>query len=113
MDKVDRKYDILINILGADHTGYIKELNLVSALSDKTARLQSLSISKLYKNGQPFKCPRELENLFVQDLLRRWKDPIRFMMYRSNDVELDLISTKSKKRRRTTLFFMFNMQMRE
>ena len=26
MDKVSRKYDYLINILGADHAGYIKRI---------------------------------------------------------------------------------------
>ena len=25
MDKVNRKFDYLINVLGADHTGYVKE----------------------------------------------------------------------------------------
>ena len=29
MDKIDRNYNNLINILGADHTGYIKELKLL------------------------------------------------------------------------------------
>ena len=31
-DKINRKYDNLINILGADHTGYIKEYQLQSQL---------------------------------------------------------------------------------
>ena len=34
-DKVIRKYDKLINILGADHTGYIKELKVRSKLYQK------------------------------------------------------------------------------
>ena len=35
MDKVHRNYDNLINILGADHTGYLKRIKAaVSALSD-------------------------------------------------------------------------------
>ena len=39
-DKINRKYDNLINILGADHTGYIKRISAaVSALSDKKVKL--------------------------------------------------------------------------
>ena len=34
-DKINRKFDKLVNILGADHTGYIKRISAaVSALSD-------------------------------------------------------------------------------
>ena len=36
MDKVNRKYNNLVNVLGADHTGYIKRITAaVSALSDE------------------------------------------------------------------------------
>ena len=39
-DKINRKYDNLINILGADHTGYINRITAaVSALSDKKVKL--------------------------------------------------------------------------
>ena len=35
-DKIDRKFDNLINVLGADHTGYIKRISsAVKALSKK------------------------------------------------------------------------------
>ena len=36
MDKINRKFNKLINILGADHTGYVKRISsAVSALSNK------------------------------------------------------------------------------
>ena len=38
-EKINRKFDILINILGADHTGYIKRISAaVSALSEKKVK---------------------------------------------------------------------------
>ena len=57
-DKILKKYDNLINILGADHTGYIKRITgAVSALSNKKVKLNCkvCQLVKLYKNGQPFK----------------------------------------------------------
>ena len=58
MDKINRKYENLINILGADHTGYIKRITAaVSALSDNKTKLNCkvCQLVKLYKNGEP--CP--------------------------------------------------------
>ena len=41
LDKINRKYDNLINILGADHTGYIKRITAaVSALSNKKVTIK-------------------------------------------------------------------------
>ena len=94
-DKISRKYDNLINILGADHTGYIKRISAgVSALSDKKVKLNCkvCQLVKLYKNGKPFKMSKRAGDFIsVQDLLDEVnKDSIRFMMLnRSNDVELD------------------------
>ncbi len=94
-DKIERKFDNLINILGADHTGYIKRISAaVSALSDKKVKLKCkvCQLVKLYKNGKPFKMSkRQGEFISVQELLNQVnKDAIRFMMLnRSNDVELD------------------------
>ena len=94
-DKIERHYDNLINILGADHTGYIKRITAaVSALSNKKVKLNCkvCQLVKLYKNGQPFKMSkRSGDFISAQDLLNEVdKDSIRFMMLnRSNDVELD------------------------
>ncbi len=104
MDKIDRRYDILINILGADHTGYIKRIkSAVSALSDNKTLLNCkvCQLVKLYKNGQPFKMSKRAgEFILAQDLLIEVdKDPIRFMMLnRSNDVELDFDFDKVKEK---------------
>ena len=104
MDKVDRNYDVLINILGADHTGYIKRIkSAVSALSDNKTLLDCkiCQLVKLYKNGQPFKMSKRAgEFISAQDLLSEVdKDSIRFMMLnRSNDVELDFDFNKIKEK---------------
>ena len=94
-DKVLRKYDKLINILGADHTGYIKRIEgAVKALSENKTILECkvCQLVKLYKDGSPFKMSKRAGDFVsVGDLLNEVnKDSIRFMMLnRSNDVELD------------------------
>jgi len=95
MDKVERKYKYLINVLGADHTGYTKRIiAAVSALSENKVKLNCkiCQLVKLYKDGKPYKMSkRSGDFISAQDLLNEVnKDSIRFMMLnRSNDVELD------------------------
>ena len=104
MDKINRKYENLINILGADHTGYIKRITAaVSALSDNKTKLNCkvCQLVKLYKNGEPYKMSKRAgEFISVQDLFNEVeKDQIRFMMLnRSNDVELDFDFDKVKEK---------------
>ena len=103
-DKISRKFNKLINILGADHTGYIKRISAaVSALSNNKVKLECkvCQLVKLYKKGQPFKMSKRAgEFITVQDLLNEVnKDSIRFMMLnRSNDVELDFDFDKVKEK---------------
>ena len=102
--KINRKFDNLINVLGADHTGYIKRISAaVSALSDKKIKFNCkvCQLVKLYKNGKPFKMSkRSGDFITVEDLLSEVnKDAIRFMMLnRSNDVELDFDFEKVKEK---------------
>ena len=104
MDKVNRNYNNLINILGADHTGYIKRISAaVSALSENRVKLNCkvCQLVKLYKNGEPFKMSKRAGDFIsAQDLLNEVeKDQIRFMMLnRSNDVELDFDFNKVKEK---------------
>ncbi len=103
-DKISRKFDKLINILGADHTGYIKRItSAVTALSDQKVKLNCkvCQLVKLYKNGKPFKMSKRAGDFIsAQDLLNEVsKDSIRFMMLnRSNDVELDFDFEKVKEK---------------
>ena len=104
MDKVNRNYNNLVNILGADHTGYIKRITAaVSALSGNKIKLNCkvCQLVKLYKNGEPFKMSKRAGDFIsAQDLLNEVeKDQIRFMMLnRSNDVELDFDFNKVKEK---------------
>ncbi len=104
MDKVERKFEHLINVLGADHTGYIKRLKAaVGALSENKVKLDCkvCQLVKLFKNGKPFKMSKRTgEFISAQDLLNEVnKDSIRFMMLnRSNDVELDFDFDKVKEK---------------
>ncbi len=94
-DKVSRNFDFLINILGADHTGYIKRITAaVSALSKDKTKLDCrvCQLVKLFKNGKPYKMSkRSGDFISASDLLNEVdRDSVRFMMLnRSNDVELD------------------------
>ena len=94
-NKVSRKYDTLINILGADHTGYIKRISAaVEALSQKKTifKCKVCQLVKLFKDGQPYKMSKRAGDFIsVKELLSEvGKDSVRFMMLnRSNDVEIE------------------------
>ena len=104
MDKVERNYNYLVNVLGADHTGYIKRITAaVEALSSGQVKLKCkvCQLVKLYKKGKPFKMSKRAGDFIsAQDLLNEVnKDSIRFMMLnRSNDVELDFDFDKVKEK---------------
>ena len=93
--KIKKKYDTLINILGADHIGYIKRISAaVSAMSNNKTNLvcKVCQLVKFLKDGEPFKMSKRSGDFFpLKKLLNEVnKDSIRFMMlYRSNDVELE------------------------
>ena len=94
-NKLDRKFDRLINILGADHAGYIKRISSsVEALSNSKERLicKVSQLVKLIKDKKPFKMSkRKGDYITIEDLINEvGKDATRFIMLnRSSDVELD------------------------
>ena len=102
--KINRNFDKLINILGADHAGYIKRITaVVEAISGKK-NILSCKVSqlvKLIKDGKPFKMSkRKGDYITVEDLIKQvGKDATRFIMLsRSNDVELDFDFLKVKEK---------------
>ena len=112
-DKVSRNYNYLINILGADHTGYVKRISAAtSALSDNKIILicRVCQLVKLFKNGQPYKMSKRAGDFIsVRDFLDEVdKDSVRFMMLnRSNDVELDFDFDKVlEKTRENPVFYV-------
>ena len=94
-NKLDRKFDRLINILGADHAGYIKRISSsVEALSNSKDRLicKVSQLVKLIKDKKPFKMSkRKGDYITIEDLINEvGRDATRFIMLnRSSDVELD------------------------
>ena len=94
-NKLDRKFDRLINILGADHAGYIKRISSsVEAISNSKDRLicKVSQLVKLIKDKKPFKMSkRKGDYITIDDLINEvGKDATRFIMLnRSSDVELD------------------------
>ena len=94
-NKLDRKFDYLINILGADHAGYIKRISSsVDALSNSKGKLicKVSQLVKLIKDKKPFKMSkRKGDYITLDDLINEvGKDATRFIMLsRSSDVELD------------------------
>ena len=94
-NKLDRQFDCLINILGADHAGYIKRISSsVEALSNSKDKLicKVSQLVKLIKDNKPFKMSkRKGDYITLDDLINEvGKDATRFIMLnRSSDVELD------------------------
>ena len=104
LNKVNRNFDTLINILGADHAGYIKRITAaVEALTDDKNKLvcKVSQLVKLIKDNKPFKMSkRKGTYITVEDLIHEvGKDATRFIMLnRSSDVELDFDFSKVKEK---------------
>ena len=103
-NKLDRGFDKFINILGADHAGYIKRItSVVEAISGTKGKLicKVSQLVKLIKDNKPFKMSkRKGDYITVEDLISEvGKDATRFIMLnRSSDVELDFDFTKVKEK---------------
>jgi arginyl-tRNA synthetase len=94
-DKIERGFEQMIFILGADHGGYVKRMEaLGKALSDGAVDVTILlcNLVKLYREGEPVRMSKRSGDFVtlreVVDEVGR--DPIRFMMlYRKNTEPLD------------------------
>ena len=94
-DKVQRGFDQLIDVFGADHGGYVKRMKAaVSALSNDQTSLdiKLTQLVKLFKNGEPFKMSKRAGTFVtLRDLVDQvGADATRFVMLtRKNDAQLD------------------------
>ena len=94
-DKVQRGFDALIDVFGADHGGYVKRMKAaVSALSSGkvTLDIKLIQLVKLYKNGEPFKMSKRAGTFVtLRDVVDQvGADVTRFVMLtRKNDAMLD------------------------
>jgi arginyl-tRNA synthetase len=94
-DKIERGYDLLIDVLGADHGGYVKRLKaVVSALTNGRVPLdvKLIQLVRLFKNGEPFKMSKRAGTFVtLRDVVDEvGPDVTRFVMLtRKNDAALD------------------------
>lgn len=94
-DKVQRGYDALIDVFGADHGGYVKRMKAaVSALSQGSVPLdiKLTQLVKLFKNGAPFKMSKRAGTFVtLRDVVDQVGSGVtRFhMLTRKNDAPLD------------------------
>ncbi|WP_288951510.1 arginine--tRNA ligase [uncultured Paracoccus sp.] len=94
-DKIDRGFDALIDVFGADHGGYVKRMTAaVKALSNGRVPLdvKLIQLVRLFKNGEPFKMSKRAGTFVtLRDVVEQaGSDVTRFhMLTRKNDAALD------------------------
>jgi arginyl-tRNA synthetase len=94
-DKIDRGFDQLIDVFGADHGGYVKRMKAaVSALSAGAVPLdiKLTQMVRLWKGGEPFKMSKRAGTFVtLRDVVDEvGPDVARFvMLMRRNDAPLD------------------------
>ncbi|HMM08436.1 MAG TPA: arginine--tRNA ligase [Paracoccus solventivorans] len=94
-DKIDRGFDQLIDIFGADHGGYVKRMQAaVAALSGGRVPLdvKLIQLVRLFKNCEPFKMSKRAGTFVtLRDVVEQaGRDVTRFhMLTRKNDAALD------------------------
>jgi arginyl-tRNA synthetase len=109
-DKLQRGYDDLINVFGADHIGYIpRMLAAVAAFAGGQVErdgkgkpkywhttggsteldIKVVQLVKLYKGGEPFKMSKRAGNFVtLRDVVDEvGRDPVRFMMLYRKELE--------------------------
>ncbi|MFL2818328.1 MAG: arginine--tRNA ligase [Candidatus Puniceispirillales bacterium] len=106
LDKINRTNGDLINVLGADHAGYISRIHAaVNAISNGSISIDTkvCALVNLMDKGKPIKMSKRAGNFVtLSDIIDAvGKDVIRFMMLtRRNDQSLDFdfkkVTEKSK-----------------
>lgn len=94
-DKLDRGYDLLVDLLGADHHGYIPRLKAsIEALGNNPDKLQVdiIQMVRLVENGEEVKMSKRLGNaVTIRELCEEvGVDAVRyFFVQRAVDTHLD------------------------
>ena len=94
-NKIERGFEEIINIWGADHAGYIKRVEAsIKALSNKEIKfdVKLCQIVNLLENNKSVKMSKRAGNfILINDILKKIdKDIVRFfMLIRKNDAHLD------------------------
>ncbi|WP_075216732.1 arginine--tRNA ligase [Mongoliimonas terrestris] len=109
--KVQRGFDEMIFILGADHSGYVKRLEAVgNAISGGKAKVvvRLCQLVKLYRAGEPVKMSkRSGDFVTLREVVEEvGSDAVRFMMLmRKNDAPLDFDFVKVKEQSKDNAVF--------
>jgi arginyl-tRNA synthetase len=94
-DKLSRGYDVLIDVLGADHGGYVPRMRAaVKALSGGQTQFDAVlcQIVHIMKGGQPVRMSKRAGTyVTLRDLLEEvGKDAVRFtMLTRNSDAQME------------------------
>ncbi|WP_108461329.1 arginine--tRNA ligase [Devosia naphthalenivorans] len=94
-NKYLRGFKHMINVLGADHSGYVKRLQAATkavSLNEADMDVRICQLVRLLKNGEPFKMSKRSGDLvtLVDVVEEVGADATRFMlMYRRNDAAMD------------------------
>ncbi len=106
-NKIDRKFDILLNIWGVDHSGYVKRLeNALKELNDKRKynfQIKLTSLVNLLEGKKVIKMSKRDGNFItLRDVIEKvGPDVLRFIMISRNadkkiDFDFELLKSKSK-----------------
>jgi len=113
LDKTSRGFNDMIDVWGADHSGYIKRVKAaVQALTDGKAELdvKICQMVRLFRGGEPVKMSKRAGTFVtLRELVEEvGSDPVRFMMlYRKNDAPLDFDFVKvTEKSRDNPVFYV-------
>jgi arginyl-tRNA synthetase len=94
-DKYRRGFRDMVNVLGADHGGYVRRMQAaVAAITggEGSIDIKLCQLVRLLRAGEPVKMSkRSGDFVTLRDVVEEvGRDPIRFMMvYRKNDAQLD------------------------
>ncbi|MFQ3307713.1 MAG: arginyl-tRNA synthetase [Candidatus Midichloriaceae bacterium] len=112
-DKIERGYNSMILLLGADHIGYKKRLqSAVAALSDNTAKLniKICQLVNIIKDGKQIKMSkRSGQFLALKDVLEQiGKESLRFaILSKDSDTVLDIdVEEINKQTKDNRLFYI-------
>ncbi|MFZ4125013.1 MAG: arginine--tRNA ligase [Rickettsiales bacterium] len=115
LDKINRGFTTLIYMFGADHGGYVKRMEaMTAALSDKKASvdIKLCQLVHLFKNGEPVRMSKRAGNFVtVRDVLDEvGKDILRFVMLMrktNQDMEFDFEKVKEQSKENPVFYVQY------
>jgi arginyl-tRNA synthetase len=115
LHKIQRGFTTLIYMFGADHGGYVKRMEaMTAALSDKKASvdIKLCQLVHLFKNGEPVRMSKRAGNFVtVRDVLDEvGKDILRFVMLMrktNQDMEFDFDKVKEQSKENPVFYVQY------